>query len=152
MIRMCLDLLVVCALALGAQSAAAQPAGDPSSVTRAASSAHAAACRRFGDREGEVVIDTFSTARPEDQHKVDLKKSIGLCAPASVEELLVDPTVHTRGVHDGGDGRRRPRQPRHGDSLHEIVNRFGTLKIRVRTEDRLLAPTAKALGTGGSRR
>jgi hypothetical protein len=146
---MCLDLLVVCALALGAQSAAAQPAGDPVVCYKSRELGPRGGLPAFGDREGEVVIDTFSTARPEDQHKVDLKKSIGLCAPASVEgELLVDPTVHLE-AYTMAVTKTSPRQPKHGDSLHEIVNRFGTLKIRVRTEDRLLAPTAKALGTGG---
>ncbi len=139
---------VTCALMLGAPAAFAQ-SGDPFVCYKARSLGARSGLPSFSARTGDVVIDTFSTARPEDQHKLDLKKTLGLCAPASIEgELVIDPATHLE-AYSAAVTKTSPRQPKHADSLHEIVNRFGTLKLRVRTEDRLLAPTKKALGTGG---
>ncbi len=145
-----LSLLMACALALGATSAWAQPAGDPFVCYKSRSLAsRGGELPGFVAREGDVVVDVFSTARPEDQHKIDLRKSIGLCAPASLEgELVIDPVAHLE-AYDLRVTKTAPRQPRHGDSIHHVVNRFGELKLQVETEDRLLAPTAKAIGTGG---
>ncbi|MEO6027133.1 MAG: Ig-like domain-containing protein, partial [Candidatus Binatia bacterium] len=141
--------LIVCALTLGATPGWAQPAGDPFVCYKGRSLGTRGGLPAFSARTGDVLIDTFSSARPEDQHKVDLKKTLGLCAPSSLEgELVVDPVTHLEG-YGMTVTKASPRQPKHGDSLHEIVNRFGTLKLRVRTEDRLLSPTMKALGTGG---
>ncbi len=142
-------LLVACAVVLGAVSASAQPAGDPFVCYKTRSLASRDGVPGFAARSGDVVIDVFSTARPEDQHRVDLQKSIDLCAPASIEgELLIDPVTHLE-AYAMRVSKTSPRQPRHADSVHEVVNRFGTLKLLVETEDRLLAPTATALGTGG---
>jgi hypothetical protein len=147
--RTCVAILVACALALSSAAAGAQPVGDPFVCYKGRSLGARGGLPSFSPHEGEVLIDTFSTARPEDQHRVDLTKSIGLCAPASLEgELVIDPTSHLE-AYDMRVTKTSPRQPRHGDSLHEIVNGFGTLKLRVRTEDRLLSPTAMAFGTGG---
>lgn len=148
--RTCIILLVACALALGVVPAWAQPAGDPFVCYKSRSLGSRGGLPTFAAREGDVVLDAFSTARPEDQHKVDLGKAIGLCAPASVEgELVVDPAVHLE-AYDMRVTKTSPRQPRHGDSVHHVVNRFGQLKLRVETEDRLLAPTLKEVGTGGA--
>jgi hypothetical protein len=143
-----LSLAAVFAFALTG-AAAAQPAGDPFVCYKSRPLGPRGGLPAFTEREGDVVIDTFSTARPEDRHRVDLTKSIGLCAPASLEgELVIDPVTHLE-VYAMRVTKMSPRQPRHGDSLHEIVDHFGSLKLRVRTEDRLLAPTATALGSGG---
>jgi Bacterial Ig-like domain (group 2) len=149
MIKSFNGLVVMCALALGVSSAWAQPVGDALVCYKSRPLGPRGGLPAFSARAGEVVIDTFSTARPEDQHKVDLRKSIGLCAPAGIEsEPLQDPVVHLE-AYALKVSRTSPRQPKHGDSLHEIVNRFGTLKVDVRSENRVLAPTAKALGTAG---
>jgi hypothetical protein len=105
---------------------------------------------RFTARNGDVAIDTFSTARPDDQHRVDLAKSIGLCAPASLNGELVGDAVTHLEAYDMSITRTTPRQPKHLDSVNEVVNVLGTLRLKVRTEDRLLVPTAKAIGTGGA--
>ena len=68
-----------------ARTAWAQPAGDPFVCYKSRSLGTRGGLPAFMARKGDVVIDTFSTARPEDQHRVDLPKSIGLCAPASIE-------------------------------------------------------------------
>jgi hypothetical protein len=142
---------VTCMLALGGVVAAsAQPAGDPFVCykTRNLGSARGG-LPGFVARTADVVVDVFSTARPEDRHQVDLQKSIGLCAPTSVEgELVVDEVTHLE-AYAMRVTKTAPRQPRHADGVHAIVNRFGTLKLIVETEDRMLVPTAKALGTGG---
>ncbi len=149
MTKLWISLLVTCAVTLGSVPALAQPVGDSFVCYKSRQLGPRGGLPAFTPRPGEVVIDTFSTARPEDQHKVDLKKSIGLCAPAGLEgDLLLDPAIHLE-AYGMAVTKTSPRQPKHGDSLHEIVNRFGTLKLRVRNENRLLAPTAKALGTGG---
>jgi hypothetical protein len=142
-------LLVAWAIALGATTASAQPAGDPFVCYKGRGLGSRGGLPVFTPRDGEVVIDTFSTARPEDQHKVDLRKPLALCAPASVEgELVGDAATHLE-AYDMKVTKTSPRQPKKNDSLHEIVNRFGTLKLRVRSESRLLSPTSTALGTGG---
>jgi hypothetical protein len=147
--RMCFASLVACAVAFSSVVALAQPAGDPFVCYKSRSLGSRGGLPAFAPRQGDVVIDIFSTARPEDQHRVDLKKSIGLCAPASIEgELLIDAVSHLE-AYSMRVTKTEPRQPRHGDSLHEVVNQFGTLKLRVRTEDRFLAPTAEALGNYG---
>lgn len=130
--------------------ASAQPAGDPFVCYRTRSLGSArAGLPGFVPRTADVVVDVFSTARPEDHHQVDLEKSIGLCAPTSIEgELVVDPVTHLEG-YAMRVTKTAPRQPRHADGVHEVVNRFGTLKLIVEAEDRMLVPTAKALGTGG---
>lgn len=146
------SLFVLAIVALGGGPSFAQigPAGDPVVCYKARSLGGRGGLPTFTPRDGEVVIDTFSTARPDDQHRVDLGKSIGLCAPASVNgELLVDPATHLE-AYTMKVSRTTPRQPRHTDSLHEVVNLFGTLKLRVFGDDRLLAPTNKELGTGGA--
>jgi hypothetical protein len=145
-----MGILVACALALVAPAAHAQPAGDPFVCYKSRSLGPRGGLPVFAEREGDVVIDVFSTARPEDQHKVDLRKSIGLCAPASLEgELTIDAVTHLE-AYDMRVTKTSPRQPRHGDSLHAIVDQFGALKLRVTTEDRLLVPTRKELGSGGA--
>lgn len=146
----CLGILVACALVLAVSGAHAQPAGDPFVCYKSRSLGPRGGHPVFTAREGDVVIDVFSTARPEDQHKVDLRKSIGLCAPASLEgELVIDPVTHLE-AYDMRVTKTSPRQPKHGDSLHAIVDHFGALKLRVTTEDRLLVPTRKELGSGGA--
>ena len=141
-------ILVACAVALSSAVARAQPTGDPF-VCYKGRALGSRGLPVFSPRRGDVLLDIFSTARPEDQHRVDLARSIGLCAPASIEgELVIDQVAHLE-AYDMRVTKTSPRQPRHGDSLHAIVNRFGALKLRVRTEDRLLAPTATTLGTGG---
>ncbi len=145
-----LGILVACALALAVSAAHAQPAGDPFVCYKSRSLGPRGGLPVFAEREGDVVIDVFSTARPEDQHKVDLRKSIGLCAPASLEgELTTDPVTHLE-AYGMRVTKTSPRQPKRGDSLHAIADHFGSLKLRVTTEDRLLVPTRKELGNGGA--
>ena len=143
--------VVTCVFALVAASAWAQPAGDPFVCykTRGLGSARSG-LPSFAPRTADQVVDVFSTARPEDRHQVDLTKAIGLCAPTSVEgELIVDAVTHLE-AYTMRLTKTAPRQPRHGKSLHEVVNRFGSLKLLVETEDRMLVPTARANGTGGA--
>lgn len=148
--RTFVSLLVICAIALTGTAAWAQPTGDPFVCYKSRGLGPRGGLPVFAARGGDVVIDTFSTARPEDQHRVDLTKSIGLCTPASLEgELVIDAASHLE-AYNMRVAKTSPRQPRHGDSLHEIVDHFGTLKLRVRTEDRLLVPTRKVLGPGGA--
>ncbi len=150
MTKFFIPILVACAVALGAVSASAQPSGDPFVCYKGRSLGSRGGLPSFTAREGDVVLDTFSTARPEDQHKIDLPKPLGLCAPASVEgELILDDAVHLE-AYDLRVTKTAPRQPRHADSVHHVVNRFGQLKLRVEAEDRLLTPTRKENGTGGA--
>ncbi len=143
-------ILVACALALGVAKAEAQPAGDPFVCYKSRSLGPRGGLPVFSAREGDVVIDVFSTARPEDQHRVDLRKSIGFCAPARMEgELLLDPASHLE-AYDMRVTKTTPRQPKRSESLHAIVDAFGTLKLRVSGDDRLLVPTRKELGSGGA--
>ncbi|MCC6767237.1 MAG: Ig-like domain-containing protein [Deltaproteobacteria bacterium] len=148
--KTCNQLLAAWVAALVVVGAAyAQPSGDPSVCYKTRGLGSHGGLPSFAPREADVVIDVFSTARPEDRHQIDVQKAIGLCAPASVEgELVVDEVAHLE-AYGIRVTKTSPRQPRHVDGVHEIVNRFGRLKLRVESEDRLLAPTAKALGTGG---
>ena len=149
--RTFIALLVGLAVTCGRAPALAQvgPQGDPFVCYKSRSLGGRNGLPSFTPRDEAVVIDTFSTARPDDQHKVDLTKSIGLCAPAGLNgELQLDPATHLE-AYSLKVSKTTPRQPRHTDSLHEVVNVFGTLKLRVFGDDRLLAPTNKALGTGG---
>jgi hypothetical protein len=144
-------ILAVLALA-SAGSAFAQvgPSGDAFLCYKSKSLGPRGGLPRFTARSGDVAIDAFSTARPEDQHRIDLAKSIGLCAPASLNgELVGDSATHLE-AYDMSVTKTTPRQPRHLDSVNEVVNAVGTLRLKVRAEDRLLVPTAKALGTGGA--
>jgi hypothetical protein len=142
-------LSAVLASIAGPSFAQVGPQGDPFVCYKSRSLGGRSGLPTFAPRDGAVVIDTFSTARPEDQHKVDLAKSIGLCAPAGLNgDLQLDPATHLE-AYSLRVSKTTPRQPRHGDSLHEVVNVFGTLKLHVLGEDRVLAPTNKALGTGG---
>ncbi len=132
-------------LALAAGHALAQvgPPGDLFVCYKSRSFSARSGLPIFTPRSGEVVADVFGTLR------VDLGKSIGLCAPASVEgEVIADQATHLES-YKLAVTRTAPRQSRHADSLHEVVNRFGSLKLKVRGESRFLAPTEKALGTGG---
>src|SRR6187551_2238328 len=127
-----LTVLAACAVALTTVSAWAQPAGDPFVCYKTRSLGSRGGLPSFPAREGDVVIDAFSTARLEDQHRLDLTKALTLCAPAGVEgELLVDGVTHLEG-YNSRVTKTSPKQPRHADGVHEVVNRFGTLKLRVR--------------------
>ncbi|MCC6850529.1 MAG: Ig-like domain-containing protein [Deltaproteobacteria bacterium] len=148
--KTCIGLLATWTVALVVVGAArAQPSGDPFLCHKTRALGARGGLPSFAARGGDVVIDVFSTARPEDRHEIDVQKAIGLCAPASVEgELVADEATHLE-AYGIRVTKTSPRQPRHADSVHEIVNRFGALKLLVESEDRLLAPTAKALGTAG---
>src|SRR5690242_16327278 len=116
MIKTCMRFLLVCALVLAAGAAQAQPAGDAFVCYKSRPLGPRGGLPGFTQRDGQVVIDTFSTARPEDKHEVDLRKSIGLCAPAGVEgDLVLDPTVHLE-AYTLQVTKLSPRQPKHGDS------------------------------------
>src|SRR5690242_18166264 len=124
--RTFLAFLVGLAVACGTPSfAQVGPQGDPFVCYKSRSLGGRNGLPSFTPRDGAVVIDTFSTARPDDQHEVDLTKSIGLCAPAGLNgELLLDPATHLE-AYNMKVSKTTPRQPRHTDSLHEVVNVFG---------------------------
>jgi len=141
---------LVTALVLGAGAtvcAQSSPAGDPFVCYRARPIGGRGG-PKFMPRTGDVVIDAFSTARPDDQHKVDLHRPTTVCSPASLEgELVGDAATHLEG-YTLKLSRTVPKQPPHLESLHQVGNRFGTLTLRVLKDDRLLTPAAEAAGTG----
>src|SRR6185295_11980354 len=84
-----------------------------------------------------------------DQHLRDLRKPIGFCNPADKNgEGVVDAATHIE-AYKSTRTRTSPRQPAALAGVHEVENQFGTVRISIRGDDRVLVPSAKAVGTGG---
>ncbi len=105
----------------------------------------------FTSRTGDVVVDEFSTAQPEDQHELDLLKPISVCNPADKnDEGVTDADTRLEG-YQAKITRTTPHQPRpYTGALTQISNQFGDLVLRLGKEDRLLVPSSEAIGTGGA--
>src|SRR4051812_44899746 len=105
----------------------------------------------FASRTGDVVVDEFATTLPADQHKLDLTKPVSVCNPADKNgEGVTEPNTHSEG-YQVKITRTSPSQPRlYPGSLTDTSNQFGNLVLRIGSEDRLLVPSASAVGTGGA--
>jgi hypothetical protein len=106
---------------------------------------------QFEARTGDVVVDEFSALVPGESHQLDLQKVLGLCTPADKnDEGVTDPDTHLESYKTALT-RTSPSQSRpYAGRLQRISNQFGELVLRVGQEDRLLVPSAKAVGTGGA--
>jgi hypothetical protein len=99
-----------------------------------------------------TAVDARSTTDPSDQHRLDLKKPFVVCNPADTNGE--DPTSPTHAVHLAGYAAKIsktvPKQPKPVKTVVGITNQIGPLQLQVKAPDRLLVPTAKALGSGGT--
>ncbi len=99
-----------------------------------------------------TLVDRFGTTEANDQHALDLKKPLVVCNPTDPNGE--DPTAPTHAPHLEGYSvkitKTAPKQPKPVTSVRSIENRLGPLKLTIKAPDRVLVPSAKALGDGGA--
>ncbi len=99
-----------------------------------------------------TVVDAFSTDAPNDQHALDLKKSITVCNPADANDgdaAAPGHATHLTG-YQAKLTKTKPAQPKPVKGVHTVVNEIGLLKLEIKAADRVLVPAAKTLGTNGA--
>jgi hypothetical protein len=105
---------------------------------------------QFTPRSSDVVVDGLGSAATGDAHLRDVRRVLGVCAPADVGgTALLEGDAHLE-AYAIARTRTVPTQPRPIVSVHELTDEFGTLRLAVRGADRILLPAAAALGTGGA--
>lgn len=105
--------------------------------------------QRFTARTGDVVRDWYATTLPEDQQRVDLRKSSTVCAPAEVGD---DPESDRNGYLEGFAARQtvtNPRQPRVERKTEVLDNQLGRVALKVQKIDSVMAPAAVAQAADG---
>jgi len=99
-----------------------------------------------------TAVDALSSTDPNDQHRLDLKKPLVVCNP--VDKNGEDPTAPTHAAHLEGYAvkisKTVPKQPKPVKTVLGVENQVGPLKLRVAAPERLLVPSAKALGSAGA--
>jgi len=105
---------------------------------------------QFTPRSSDVVVDGLGSAATGDAHLRDVRRVLGVCAPADVGgTALLEGDAHLE-AYAIARTRTVPTQPLPIVSVHELTDEFGTLRLAVRGADRILLPAAAALGTGGA--
>jgi hypothetical protein len=97
-------------------------------------------------RTGDVVVDAFASAAPEDRHQLDLLAPIASCAAAGTS-LAGSTHLH---AYAAKLTKTDPRQPKLAKTVHTLENAVGRLRVRVDGIARLLSPAALAPGAGGA--
>jgi concanavalin A-like lectin/glucanase superfamily protein len=106
---------------------------------------------KFTPHLGVTVTDEFSGPVP-DQHEMDFKKAQMLCAPA--DNSGAEPLAPTHPQHLEGYvvtiSKLPTPQPKPTPQLKTIQNEYGTLILKVTKPDRVMVPSAKVIGDGGT--
>ncbi len=145
-----LAIIAVVALLLAAGVGAASAAGDQYLCYRTKPARAARGLPpfpAFAPRSGDAIVDAFGSFATGDQHRRDLKKVIGWCAPVNGE--AGDGTTHLD-AYAVTRTRTVPRQPSALVGVREMADEFGSLRLGVRGADRLLVPATAEGGVGGA--